>query len=134
MPDRFDKKVPGQFFDVSAQGVYCGFLVPTHVMKKLKKLEAEWMSKVRDALTDHKDEVYLSAWSGYFPKDKSGYETVHYVDEESEWNTKEDRIKLFKPNQPNPVDIYRCTREKATQIAEEIWREKHPDAKEGEAK
>lgn len=134
MSDRYNKKIPGQFFNVSAQGIYCGFLVPTNVMKKLKNLESAWMSKVRDVLAEHKDEIHISEWTGYFPKDKSGCETVNYVGEESQWYTKEERIELFKPQQPTAVDIYRCTREEAMQIAEEIWREKHPDVKEGEAK
>jgi hypothetical protein len=127
--DRFEKKIPGQLFQLGAQ-MYCGFFVPTHVMKKLMRIDAEHAAKVRDVLTEHINDIHLENWTGHFPADANGVctgsEIVHFVDSDA-YSDKEFRISLFKPKQPMPVDVYRCTREEAQQIAEGIWNEKHSE-------
>lgn len=118
---------PKEMFDVSANGQYCGVLVPSHVMKKFMKLSNKWSIEIQQLLNEHKDELLVSDWTGVFPKDDEGKilgsQIVRYSNG-NEYNTVEQRISLFKPMQPKHEDVYICTREVAETIAQEIYNER----------
>jgi hypothetical protein len=117
---------PHEMFDVSANGLYCGVFVPTDVMKKLMKINAKWVLEIQQLFNEHKNELLVSNWTGYFPKDESGKVTgstcVQYSDP-NDWTSVEERIALFKPRQPTHVDVYICDRGTGVLIAEEIHKE-----------
>lgn len=121
---------PHEMFDISAQGAYCGVFMPTEVMKKLERINAKWAAEIKQLLNEHKNELLVSSWTGFAAKDADGklldFQTVHYSDPDCEWESVEQRIDLFKPSQPNHVDVYICDRETAESIAKEIYEEKHP--------
>ena len=79
---------PEHLYDFSA-GVYCGVLMTEQVMKKLAKLQAKYLEDTKRLLTTHKDELYHSSWSLYYPH---GKQTVIKYISQNEFNTIEDRI------------------------------------------
>jgi len=81
--------VPEKLFDFTA-GVYCGVLMPEHVMKKLAKLQAAYLQDVKRLLTDHKDELYPSSWTLHYPEGKQTQ--VKFTSTETECDSIESRI------------------------------------------
>ena len=127
---RYEYLYDHEMFDISANGQYCGVLVPTHVMKKFMKISAKWSAEIRQLFNEHKDELLVSDWTGVFPADENGKivgsETVTYSCPE-DFNELQGRIALFVPKPPEHKDVYICKRETAKQIAQEIWDEKQQE-------
>ena len=128
---------PREMFDISANGIFCGVFVPTHVMKKFMKISAKWSAEIQQLLNEYEDELFVSNWAGYFPKDENGRITDSQIVKYTDTNecstapfttfTTAERIKLFKPAQPEHVDMYICDHDTAVEIAKEIYEENAVD-------
>ena len=81
--------VPEKLFDFTA-GVYCGVLMPEHVMKKLAKLQAAYLHDVKRLLISHKNELHESNWTLHYPEGKQAQ--VRFTTPETELETIEHRI------------------------------------------
>ena len=105
-------------------GGYLGVLMPRHVMKKLIRLAAKHEEAVKAVLEEHESELYAHDWTINQDWEEVGKQiTVTYVDPDEPWcSAVRGRIDLFRPNQPERVEFYHCTREEAEQIACEIAR------------
>lgn len=101
-------------------GQYCGLFMPEHVMKKLMKLANEYEREVRRVLSDNKSSLYPYYWIMATSDDKDAI-YIHYVCED-DYETVDDRIKLFKPTQPKYHDIVYVTKthKEAKAIAESL--------------
>lgn len=103
---------------------YCGVFMPEEVMRKIVKLQCLYMKQVQTILNDNKEKLLAANWTMATKKDADGKITassyVKYSDANSSWDSVDDRIKLFKPEQPKKVDVYVCDRKTAETIAEEI--------------
>lgn len=82
--------VPEKLFDFTA-GVYCGVLMPEHVMRKLAKIQAAYLQDVKRLLTDNKNELYPSSWTLHYPEGKQT--PVRFTTQETEHDSIESRIK-----------------------------------------
>ena len=113
-------------FNVPAQGIYCGLLMPTKVMRKVMKVQSEATRAIRKILYDYIDEIYPTDWTLANNVDEDGkilkQVTIYYTTDDTD--AVERRIGLFKPRQPQKVDVYIVpTREVAELIAEEVLKE-----------
>lgn len=78
------KRMAGNWFKVD-NGVYCGIVMPEHVMKKLAKLYAKHNDEVKDLLTQYKDEMYSYEWALAYPNGEQKvviYNATHSSTEE----------------------------------------------------
>lgn len=117
-------------FELNAGG-YCGLYMPNHVMKKIIKLQANYENKIKQILNEYKDELYPADWTMETEREKTGnlgksvYLKYAIGKENKTWDNVESCIKLFKPNQPEKIDLYIVpNRETATAIAKELLAEK----------
>ncbi|HGK4909785.1 TPA: hypothetical protein ACLMQK_004544 [Yersinia enterocolitica] len=88
MSDERYKIIPESLFDLS--GVYCGVVMPERVMRKIVKLQAACIQEIKRTLTEHKDELYASNWTLYYPNGEQ--KEVRYIDPSDSINI-ESRIK-----------------------------------------
>lgn len=110
-----------KLYDYTA-GVYCGVLVPEHVMKKLAKLQAKHLEEVKKVLTEYKEELYPSMWTLYHP---NGEQTVvRYVVKEP-FNIEENIRNAVVGRHPTYIKtVYSATsRKDAKRQAEERFAE-----------
>ena len=113
-------------FKLTAQGIYCGVLVPTSVMRKVMKVENQAMNEIRKILHDSLEELYPAEWTLANNKNTSG-EILKQITIDYTTNNRDEvnrRVSLFKPRQPERCDVYIVpNREIAEKIAKEILQE-----------
>ena len=115
-----------EMFDFSAGG-YCGVYVPTHVMKKLGRLAAQYSNDVKKVLNEHAGELLASEWTLANRIDDNGkilkQVTIKYAKKvPSSWDSVAKRITLFQPPQPQHIkELFVVENdEQAKEIANEI--------------
>lgn len=121
---------PHTMFEMNAM-TYCGVFMPEEVMRKIVKLQGMYMRQVQTTLNDNKDKLLVAEWTMATKEDVNGKikssAYVKYSDTCSSFCSVEERIELFKPEQPKRVDVYVCDRETARSIAEELLAEGEVD-------
>lgn len=115
-----------EMFDFNAGG-YCGVYVPTHVMKKLGRLAAQYSNDVKKVLNDHSSELLASEWTLANQLDENGkilkQVTIKYAKKVPDtYDNVARRISLFQPPQPQHIkELYIVENgEQAKEIANEI--------------
>jgi hypothetical protein len=95
------KKIDKNLFKMDALG-HCGVLMPSHVMKKVVKLQDRYIHEIRCLLNEHKDELIPYSWTMAYEKDQGG--NAVYANYISSNFSVEERIKSFKVEPPVKVD------------------------------
>lgn len=116
-----------EMFDFNA-GAYCGVYMPTHVMKKIARLAAQYSNDVKKVLNEHANELLVSDWTLANKLDDNGkilkQVTIRFArkNDEIRFDNVAHRISLFKPPQPIRIkELYIVeSREQAEEIANEI--------------
>jgi hypothetical protein len=100
------KKIDKQLYKMDAAGA-CGVLMRKNVMKKVCKLQADYIQKLKETLNEHTDDLIAYNWAMGWDEEKRG-EAVYanYIDE---YFTVSHRIQHFNVCQPIPAECYDTT-------------------------
>lgn len=115
------KTYSGSLYEYTA-GVFCGVLITERVMKKLARLQSDYLLQVKLMLLDEYDRgnVYPSDWTLHYPKGKQT--TVNYIDETMSGGSIRDRInKAVHSHQPKhmPLVFIASDRKEAQRMADD---------------
>jgi len=110
------KEYNGTLYDYTA-GAYCGVLVTEKVMKKLAKLQAEHLAKIKRLLGDSVGEVFPSSWTLHYP---NGEQTiVRYIDGSADLSERIDLAVIgSQPRACHPV-FFADSMDEARKLADE---------------
>lgn len=107
-------------FDYTA-GVYCGVLVEEHVMKKLAKVQAQHVEKVKRILNDNIDSVYPSMWTLHYP---NGEQTnVNFIDTSADLETRINNAVMMRQPEHCPLVFIAGSMDEARNMANERFEE-----------
>lgn len=110
-------------------GSYCGIYMEEDVMKKILKLQYEYMNNVKKILNENIDKLIPYDWTLANKIDENGkiqkQVIIHYFIQDYSKEDLKRRIETFKVEQPRYIDKLYCVRdrEQAKEIAEEVLQE-----------
>lgn len=110
-------------------GQYCGVAMPTHVMKKVMKLNAKYNSEIKKLLFDYKEELYSYSWTLANQMDGENIKeqvTIHYaLTNPDKYDSVDSRIETFSFTKPTYLKNFYIVdnREVANKIAQETLEE-----------
>lgn len=81
------------WFNVPA-GMWCGLYIKERTAKKLQKLLYKQTQEIKKFLTSNKEDLVVSHWTLAYPPPEKEQTTIYYTVED-DYDTVEERIKLF---------------------------------------